>query len=141
MIDIVLTDLPIHNLGERGDQRSGATGAIVSFVGVARNSSNENPNTPVVRLDYEAYRPMAERELRAIADECVQRFGALRVVVHHRLGILEIGETAVAIQVESSHRSQAFDGCRYVIEEIKKRVPIWKREVYTDGSTWVNAHP
>lgn len=84
---------------------------------------------------------MAIRELETIARECKERHGALSVVILHRVGVLHIGEVAVAIAVWTGHRAAAFEGCRYVIEEIKKRVPIWKKEVFDDGSAWVHPHP
>jgi len=107
----------------------------------ARNSSSAHPGNQVVRLDYEAYVPMAEEQMRIIAGEAAGEFGLLNVRVHHRVGTLAIGEAAVVVVVASAHRAAAFDGCRYVIEELKKRVPIWKKEVFNDGSEWVNARP
>jgi molybdopterin synthase catalytic subunit len=118
-----------------------ATGATTAFVGTARNTSSARPGSAVVRLDYEAYIPMAEKELRAIADETADRFGVLSLLVHHRIGALSIGEAAVVVVVSAPHRAAAFDACRHVIEELKKRVPIWKKEVFNDGSEWVNSRP
>lgn len=120
------------------DERSGATAV---FLGTARNTSAERSDSRVTRLEYEAYIPMAEKELRAIADEAVEKFGALHVLVHHRIGVLALGDAAVSVVVSTAHRAAAFDACRFIIEELKKRVPIWKKEVFVDGAEWVNARP
>ncbi len=118
-----------------------SAGAIAVFVGVARSSSSARKDGLVERLEYEAYVPMAERELRAIAGETVERFGVVNLLVHHRVGRLEIGDAAVAIVVSTAHRAAAFDACRHVIEELKQRVPIWKKEVFDDGEIWVDPRP
>jgi molybdopterin synthase catalytic subunit len=125
-------------ISRASDERSGATSV---FVGTARNTSAERLDGAVTRLEYEAYVPMAEKELEAIASEAVESFGALHVLVHHRVGVLALGEAAVAVVVATAHRAAAFDACRFVIEELKKRVPIWKKEVFVDGAEWVNARP
>ncbi len=117
------------------------SGATATFIGTARNSSSAKAGAEVVRLEYEAYVPMAEQELRGIAHETLERFDVLGVLVHHRVGSLALGEAAVVVVVTAAHRAASFDGCRYVIEELKKRVPIWKKEVLHDGSEWVNARP
>ena len=125
-------------IARASDVGSGATSV---FIGTVRSSSGERADSPVTRLEYEAYAPMAERELVTIAGEAVEKYGALHVLVHHRVGVLSLGETAVAVVVATAHRAAAFDACRYVIEELKKRVPIWKKEVFLDGAEWVNARP
>ncbi len=116
-------------------------GAISSFVGTVRNTSGGERRGGVERLEYEAYVPMAESEMRAIAEEAAERFGAHNVLVKHRVGRLTIGDIAVVVAVSTPHRAAAFDACRYVIEELKQRVPIWKREIFDDGAEWVNARP
>lgn len=109
-------------------------GAIATFVGLVRN---HHQGRAVERLEYSAYRPMAESECAAIVAEAVERW-PVRVAVSHRVGTLLIGEVAVAVAVASAHREAAFDGCRYVIEELKRRVPIWKKEHFSDGTVdWV----
>ena len=125
-------------IARAGDESAGASSV---FIGTARNSSTERTADAVDRLEYEAYVPMAEAELTAIASEAIETFGALHVLVHHRVGALALGEAAVAVVVSTRHRSEAFEACRYVIEELKKRVPIWKKEVFADGAEWVNARP
>ncbi len=116
-------------------------GAECSFIGVARESSAARVDHRVVRLEYEAYVPMAEAELRAISAEAVDQWPGARVAVHHRRGQLGIGDAAVVIVVATPHRSDAFEACRYVIEELKRRVPIWKKEVFVDGAEWVDQRP
>lgn len=110
-----------------------AFGAVVTFAG---NVREENRGRRVGHLEYEAYVPMAEKELIAIAREAVERWRG-RVAVHHRLGRLEIGEPSVLIAAACAHRADAFESCRSVIEALKVRVPIWKREVWDDGEVWI----
>lgn len=111
-----------------------AHGAIVTFVGVVRDVAD---GRHVTGLDYSAYEPMAARELEAIVREAESRWGA-HVAAAHRTGALAVGDVAVAIAAGHGHRAEAFDACRYVIEEVKRRVPIWKREHYVDGGReWV----
>ena len=113
-----------------------ANGATVLFVGTVRDV---NDGRAVTGIDYSAYAGMAERELADIAREAGERFGTEHVVVEHRVGTLELGEASVAIAVAHPRRAQAYDASRWVIEEIKRRVPIWKREHYADGTReWVD---
>jgi molybdopterin synthase catalytic subunit len=114
---------------------SSGDGAALLFVGVVRD---HNEGLPVTHLEYDAYREMAERTLATIAEEAKQRWGTGEIRVVHRVGRLEIGETSVAIAVASAHRDAAYSASRYVIEELKRRAPIWKREGYASGhSTWL----
>lgn len=114
---------------------SNATGASVLFVGTVRDI---NDGRGVTALDYKAYVPMAEKEMAAIALEAEARWSPARVVCEHRVGALTLGDASVAIAVAHPHRAAAFDACRYVIEELKQRVPVWKREHYADGDlAWV----
>ena len=110
-------------------------GAVLLFLGVVRD---HNDGRPVTGMEYEAYREMAEGVLETIAREVEERWATDRIVILHRIGSLEIGEASVAIAVSTPHRSEAYDASRYVIEEIKERLPVWKREHYTDGERrWV----
>jgi molybdopterin synthase catalytic subunit len=110
-------------------------GAALLFWGVVRN---RNDGRAVSHLEYHAYAGMAEKEMRRIAEEAIARYGVGDVRVVHRVGRLEIGEASVAIAVASPHRGEAYEASRYVIEELKKRVPVWKREGYVEGeSAWV----
>jgi len=108
-------------------------GAVVSFTGTVRSS---NHGKAVVRLEYEAYPEMALRVFAHIASEASERWGA-RVVIHHRTGPLEPGALSVVIAAAAPHRADAFEACRHAIEILKKDAPIWKREFYPDGSSWV----
>lgn len=107
-----------------------ADGASVLFVGTVRD---HNEGRPVDGLHYEAYREMAESVLAEIAEEAAARAGSSRLAVFHRTGELAIGDVSVAIAVSTPHRAEAFDAARYIIEEIKSRLPVWKRERYADG--------
>jgi molybdopterin synthase catalytic subunit len=113
-----------------------ANGAVLLFVGIVREV---NDGRGVTGIDYTAYESMARRELTAIVQEAGERFGVLDLVVEHRVGTLGLGEASVAIAVGSPHRGEAYDISRWVIEELKRRVPIWKREHYVDGTReWVD---
>jgi len=115
---------------------STASGASTLFVGTVRRV---NDGKAVTGIDYTAYGPMAESEMSAIASEASVRFGTDRIVVEHRVGTLTLGEASIIIAVSHERRAAAMDAQRYLIEEIKKRVPVWKREHYVDGSLeWVD---
>ncbi|HDP81467.1 MAG TPA: molybdenum cofactor biosynthesis protein MoaE [Spirochaetes bacterium] len=113
-------------------------GAILSFVGTARDSSG---GREVLYLFYEAYEAMALKELEKIARHAVERWGLGDCVVVHRHGKVAIGEPSVYIGVSSPHRAEGFEALRYIIDTIKQTVPIWKKEYYMDGSVWVSEHP
>ena len=112
-------------------------GGIVTFSGMVRDHSR---GRRVLRLKYEAYGPMAERQLEKIADQAKSRFSA-EVAILHRVGDLTVGDVAVVIAAASPHREQAFEACRFAIEELKRDVPIWKKETYVDGVEWVGLGP
>jgi molybdopterin synthase catalytic subunit len=112
-------------------------GALTTFFGAVRD---QNVGRPVTGIDYDAYEPMAASELVAIATEAATRWSGARVALAHRIGTLAVGELSVGIAVAHPHRAPAFEACRFAIEEIQRRVPIWKREHYADGSReWVDA--
>jgi MoaE-MoaD fusion protein len=117
--------------------RDTGRGAVVTFEGDVRG---ETRGRPVVRLEYEAYLPMAERTLLRLAAEVEREHGAT-VAIHHRVGHLQPGEAAVVIACAAPHRTPAFRACEATIERLKHEVPIWKREVYEDGSSWVGLGP
>lgn len=118
-----------------------AHGAICTFLGTTRKTS-PGDDRPVAALDYEAYLELALRDLEAIATEARERFGPLRVAIVHRTGRVALGEASVAVAVGSPHRGAAFDACEFVIDTLKARAPIWKRETYGDGGTaWVANTP
>ncbi|MEL6656616.1 MAG: molybdenum cofactor biosynthesis protein MoaE [Bacteroidota bacterium] len=137
-IDIQLLHTPL-SLQHCQDWVAGATcGGIVHFVGTVREQTG---GRPVSRLDFEAYEPMAVSEMRKIAQTVKERWPAERVAIHHRVGKLEIGEIAVIIAVATPHRVDAFAACQFAIDTLKQTVPIWKKEIFTDGEVWVAAHP
>lgn len=112
-----------------------ARGGIATFLGLVRD---HHGGRAVLRLEYSAYAPMAEAECARIVAEAEARW-PVRVGLAHRVGTLAIGDAAVAVVAAGDHRAEAFDACRYVIEEVKRRVPIWKREHYADGTVaWVD---
>jgi MoaE-MoaD fusion protein len=112
-----------------------ADGAVCLFVGTVRN---ENRGRPVIRLEYEAYEEMALPLMEEIAAETTRAFPVTGVRLVHRLGRLEVGEASVAVAVCSPHRAEAFAACRFAIDALKARVPIWKKEFYADGSAWLD---
>lgn len=116
---------------------SHAHGAVLLFIGTVRDV---NDGRPVTGIEYSAYRSMAEQELAAIASEAAAAFAGADIAVEHRVGTLQLGEASVAIAVAHAHRAPAYDASRYVIEQLKQRVPIWKLEHYVDGTReWVGA--
>jgi molybdopterin synthase catalytic subunit len=117
---------------------SPSDGAALLFWGVVRN---ENEGRGVAHLEYQAYVEMAEREMEKIAEEARERWGTGEISVVHRVGRLEVGEASVAIVVAAPHRAETYEASRYVIEELKRRVPVWKREGYVEGpSEWVRGY-
>jgi molybdopterin synthase catalytic subunit len=134
---IALVDRPIDVsalISEVGDDSCGAS---VVFLGCVRNV---NVGKPVTGIEYSAYRSMAEREMTAIARDAEERFGVSRLIIEHRLGALGLGDVSVAIVAAHAHRAPALDAVRFAIEQLKRRVPIWKLELYVDGTReWVGA--
>lgn len=116
--------------------RDPAAGAIVTFLGTTRNV---NAGRRVVRLEYEAFSSMAEREMRRLADEAKRRWTIRRVAMAHRIGRVPVGETSVAIAVSAGHRTEAFLAARWLIDRLKEIVPIWKREHFRGGVVWIGA--
>ena len=111
-----------------------ADGAVCVFYGVVREDSR---NKKVRFLEYDAYPEMAQKKMRAILDEVGKKWPEQRAAIVHRTGKLGIGEASVVIAVGSPHRGESFEACRYVIDRVKEEVPIWKKEVFTDGEEWV----
>ena len=117
-----------------------SAGATVTFAGATRNG---NAGRRVLRLEYEAYEPMALSEMRKLAREAGERFKIVRIAIQHRIGFA-IGETSVAIAVAAAHRAEAFDACRFAIDRLKKVVPVWKKEYFEGGEIWIGcqtSHP
>lgn len=131
-----MTDKAIHPDELRDRLRDPAAGACASFEGWIRNL---NEGQPVIRLEYEVYAPLCESEGETIIDEARSRWQILNAACVHRSGLLDIGDCAVWVGVSSAHRDEAFHACRYIIDQVKMRLPIWKKEFYADGdSGWVN---
>ena len=136
MFNITEDPIDAHALAEGLAHPAG--GAFVEFEGRVRN---HNEGESVTALDYQAYKPLAEAEGNKIIEEAVEQFGLLACRCVHRVGHLEIGGIAVWVGVAAGHRGEAFAACRYVIDEVKKRVPIWKKEALVSGeSHWVACH-
>ena len=133
MIRIVSEPIDVAALAERVTDPG--AGAVVTFAGTTRN---ETHGREVVSLAYEAYEEMALGKMEEIAAEAGRRFEIQKVAIHHRVGLLAVGEVSVGIAVSAAHRPAAFDACRFVIDAIKRDVPIWKRERFADGTeNWV----
>jgi molybdopterin synthase catalytic subunit len=113
-------------------------GGIVTFIGAVRNRAR---GRDIRHLEYESYPEMAEREMQRIADAAAERWPDTRVAIAHRAGHLEIGDLAVVVAAAAPHRAEAFEACRYAIDTLKETVPIWKKEVATDGEYWVDDRP
>lgn len=114
--------------------RCPGSGAVLVFEGTVRDSSR---GKKVISVEYDAYEPLAEKKLAEIGAQIVRKWPQAKVAILHRLGELQVGETSLVIAVSSPHRAEAFDACRLAIEEIKKIVPIWKKEVWEGGEYWI----
>jgi molybdopterin synthase catalytic subunit len=114
------------------------SGGIDVFIGTVRNATK---GKTVLKLDFEAYEPMAISELEKIALQAFDKWPAQKILIHHRTGVLQVGEVPVIIAVSAAHRDAAFEACRYIIGTLKQTVPIWKKEFFEDGEVWVAAHP
>ena len=130
--DRIQTQEVVHSL------KLGDDGAALAFEGIVRNQTR---GRKTLYLDYEAYEPMALQEMEALAGEALSKFQVRDVALVHRLGRLQIGETSVLIAVASAHRAAAFDACRWLIDTLKRRVPIWKKEYFEDGAVWADGDP
>lgn len=113
-------------------------GGLCSFIGTVRNKTK---GKKVERLEFETYEKMALKELLKISEHVIAKWEVLQIAIHHRTGIVNIGEDAVVIAVSAPHRKAAFEACQYAIDTLKQTVPIWKKEVFEDGEEWVSAHP
>jgi molybdopterin synthase catalytic subunit len=114
------------------------SGGIDVFIGTVRNQTK---GKTVVRLEFEAYEPMALLEIKKILAQAAEKWPVQKALVHHRTGVLEVGEVPVVIAVAAAHRAAAFEACRFIIDTLKETVPIWKKEIFEDGEVWVAAHP
>lgn len=113
-------------------------GGISAFVGTVRNDTK---GKEVKQLDFSTYKPMAIKEMCKIADLALEKFDIHKIAIHHAEGMLQVGGVPVIITVSSKHRKAAFLACEFAIDTLKETVPIWKKEYFSDGEVWVNAHP
>jgi molybdopterin synthase catalytic subunit len=129
-----LTDKPIELNELLAHVADPAAGALATFIGTTRDN---NEGRSIISLDYEAYPGMAEQEMAKLGDEVAEKWEITRAAIVHRIGNVPIGEASVIIAVSAPHRDDAFKACRYAIDELKKRVPIWKKEIYRGGEIWI----
>jgi len=120
------------------EAKSAEDGAVVVFDGIVRNNTR---GRRTLYLDYEAYEELASKQIGKLASEAQGRFGVRSITMTHRLGRVTIGETSVLIVVSSAHRAEAFEACRWLIDTLKKTVPIWKKETFRDGAVWASGEP
>ena len=113
-------------------------GGIVAFVGTVRNSTEKKE---VIQLEFSTNKPMATKEMQFIAEVALKKFSIKKIAIHHAEGLLQIGDIPVIIVVSAPHRKAAFEACEFAIDTLKETVPIWKKEHFSDGEVWVNAHP
>jgi len=131
---VTASPLDVQAAASAAAAQTGTVGGLVTFIGVVRA---ENAGRRVLYLDYEAYEPLAVRAFAIIAGEAADRWPSTHLVIHHRTGRLEIGDTSIAIAAASAHRGPAFEACRYAIERVKQIAPIWKHEHFDGGEVWV----
>lgn len=135
---IKITEKPIDVQKAIDTASSLGAGAVNVFVGTVRNNAH---NKNVVWLEYEAYESMAVAEIRKIIDEASHRWPLLGWAVSHRIGTLKPGEVSVVVAVSTPHRRESFDACQFIIDTLKEKAPIWKKEHFQDGEEWVSARP
>jgi molybdopterin synthase catalytic subunit len=135
---IALVREPIDASAIERSIKSGADGAVCVFDGIVRDNSR---GRQTLHLDYEAYEEMALQQMHLLRAEAIEHFDVRDVAIVHRLGRLVVGETSVFIAVASAHRGASFDACRWVIDTLKKTVPIWKKEQFVDGAAWADGEP
>lgn len=138
MIEVKILETPLDIQHCIHTVQSPESGGINVFIGTVR-SATEGRN--VEMLEFEGYGRMAVKEIEKIAHLVEKEWPVNKIVVHHRTGMLTVGDVAVVIAVSAAHRDAAFKACRYIIDMLKQTVPIWKKEIFEDGETWVSAHP
>jgi molybdopterin synthase catalytic subunit len=137
-VKIALVREPIDAAALQLEIKSGGDGAVCVFDGIVRDNTR---GRETLHLDYEAYEEMALTQMQELAQQAVAKFGVRDVTLVHRLGRLMVGETSVLIVVASAHRGAAFEACRWLIDTLKKQVPIWKKEQFVDGAVWADGEP
>ncbi|MBN2158429.1 MAG: molybdenum cofactor biosynthesis protein MoaE [Spirochaetes bacterium] len=135
MVQVVIQQEPIDITRVTADAGTDSDGAVVVFIGRARNNSN---GRTVTRLEYEIYDGMAHKELRKAAEDASARWSLNSCIVVHRYGPVAIGEASIIIATSAPHRDNAFEAAQYIIDTVKEKVPIWKKEYYSDGSSWIH---
>jgi molybdopterin synthase catalytic subunit len=135
---IRLTRDPIEAEALVAAAKHGEDGAVIVFDGIVRNNSR---GRKTLYLDYEAYEEMAAKQMKELAREAITRFEVRNVAIIHRLGRLQVGETSVLIIVSSAHRAKAYEASRFLIDTLKKTIPIWKKETFVDGAVWADGEP
>ncbi len=133
---IFITDGPLDPAGLTDRVRTGGSGAVVTFLGTTRD---HNAGRRVTMLEYEAYRPMADKMLARVASEMTERWDLGNVAIGHRLGHVDIGEISLVVASSAAHRQAAFEACQYAVERIKQIVPIWKKEHFEGGEVWIGS--
>jgi molybdopterin synthase catalytic subunit len=135
---IEITDKPINVSAIIKAAESDEAGALNVFIGTVRAKT---AGKKVIRLDYEAYEPMAKKEIQKIVESASKKWTIQNWAVSHRVGVLAIGEVAVVVAISTSHRKESFEACQFIIDHLKLTVPIWKKEIFEGGEEWVSAHP
>ncbi|MCE2893832.1 MAG: molybdenum cofactor biosynthesis protein MoaE [Flammeovirgaceae bacterium] len=136
MIVITHNSIDIQNVIRSAE--SADAGALNVFIGTVRSKTGEKK---VIRLEYEAYEPMAILELKKIIEMAKEKWNLKGWAISHRVGTLNIGDVAVVVAVSTAHRKESFEACQFIIDSLKQTVPIWKKEVFDGGEEWVSAHP
>jgi len=137
-LDIKISEQPLDVNTCSDFVRDNAAGGNAIFVGTVRDQTK---GEAVTKLDFEAYKPMAIKEITKIAASIFEKWSAIKVSIHHRVGTCDIGDIAVVIAVSTPHRAAAFEACQYAIDTLKETVPIWKKEYLESGEVWVAATP
>ena len=135
---VELVRAPIDAAAIQAEIKAGGDGAVCVFDGIVRDNTR---GRATLHLDYEAYEEMALKQMAGLRSTAIEKYGVREVAIVHRLGRLAVGETSVLIVVASAHRGAAFEACRWVIDTLKKTVPIWKREQFVDGAVWADGEP
>jgi len=136
--EILVTDKPLDTQVIIKSVEVPEGGAVNVFIGTVRSATK---GKDVLKLEFEAYEPMATKELAKIVEAAKIKWPILKVAVHHRIGAMQIGEVPVVIAVATAHRGAGFEACKFIIDTLKETVPIWKKEFFEDGEVWVAAHP
>lgn len=137
MIDVQLSETPLNTATIIASVQDERSGAVNVFIGTVRNQTK---GKAVQRLEYEVYAPMALKVMQEICAEAEERWNTVAIAAHHRYGVIETGDIAVVVAVSTPHRADAFAACQYIIDTLKERVPIWKKEFFEDGEVWVMPH-